>query len=773
MHRLFSVLALLALVSVASPAVGQLNLDGLQLGAAGAGAELDRPVTLTAEFVAPQINKPGVLHITASIESGWHIYSITQSKGGPLATRILLTQQADFQLAGEFAPSPKPEVHRDEKFFPGVPLEEHRGKVTWSAPIKFAAGVDPTKLSIAGKVTIQACSDIDKNCLPPTPYEFAAAYKPAVVGQYTHELSHAIIRGHVEPAVVVPGGIAKLVLSAEPAQGFHVYALADRASELGAKPTLIGLDGALALWARKPVESLKPIEKRDGKELQRYHEQTVTWTVELHIPKTALPGDVSVSGLIGYQTCKDTGCDVPRAARFETMLTVGSVTEAGHVPLVFEGAKYGEAALLAAAGPSHDAPVDYAGLAWVLGASLLGGLILNLMPCVLPVIGLKILTFVEQAGQSRAHVFALNMAYTLGLLSVFMVLATLAVTLNLGWGQQFQSTSFNIVMSAVVFVMALSFLGVWELPIPGFASSGKATDLAAQEGYWGAIAKGVLTTVLATPCSGPFLGPVFGFTLKQPPFVTYLVFAFIGLGMASPYIVIGLFPKLVKWLPKPGAWMDTFKQMMGFVLLGTIVYLFTFLNKDYVVPTFALLVGLWAGCWWIGRTPLYEETRKVVAAWGQGGAFAALIGWFAFTVLVPQISLLPWEPFTPTRLSQLTGEGRTVLVDFTADWCPTCKLNLATAVDVRDVNEYVRNHQVSTLLADWTDHSDEIKQMLETLGSKSIPVLAIFPADRPNAPIVLRDLITKGQVLDALKEAGPSKGSKAVTTGQAPGNKVS
>jgi thiol:disulfide interchange protein len=203
-----------------------------------------------------------------------------------------------------------------------------------------------------------------------------------------------------------------------------------------------------------------------------------------------------------------------------------------------------------------------------------------------------------------------------------MVLATLAAGVslglrdtNLGCGEQFSSTTFNVVMVAIVFVFALSFLGVWEIPIPGFVGSGAAAEVASHEGAVGAFVKGALTTVLATPCSGPALGPVFGYTLNQPPQVTFLIFGCIGLGMSSPYLLIGAFPNLIRFLPKPGAWMDTFKHMMGFVMLATIVFLFGIIKKDYLVPTFAMMVGLWAGCWWIGHVAVRRRARK---AWVQG-----------------------------------------------------------------------------------------------------------------------------------------------------------
>jgi thiol:disulfide interchange protein len=394
----------------------------------------------------------------------------------------------------------------------------------------------------------------------------------------------------------------------------------------------------------------------------------------------------------------------------------------------------------------------------MIGFSLLGGLILNLMPCVLPVIGLKILSFVQHGGHSRGTIFALNLWFALGLLAVFMALATAAAFANLGWGQQFTFTWFKVSMVIIVFAFALSFLGVWEVPIPGFAQSSASSKLQTQEGASGAFFKGVFTTLLATPCSGPFLGPVFAYTLSQPPFATYIIFGSVGLGMASPYLLIGAYPSLVKWLPKPGEWMETVKQLMGFVLLGTVVYLFSTLSHEYFIPTLATVVGVWLACWLIGRVPIYEDFAKQGRQWVLGVASAVAIGWLSFTFLSPQPHLYEWQPYSPAAVAKLQSEGKTVMVDFTADWCATCQFNFISAINTQRVKEVVEKNGIAAVLADWTDRSDTIKQQLEELNSKSIPLLAIYPANKPGEVIVLRDAITQGQLIAALEEAGPSAG---------------
>jgi thiol:disulfide interchange protein len=658
-------------------------------------------------------------------------------------------------------------------------MEEHFGTVTWTAPIKIESAFTPDKVHIHGAVNAQRCS---KECLAPEDFPFTADWassiepaakapidaEPPQIGEYKATGAHAVLRGWVEPAVVVPGGKAKFVVAAEPAAGWHVYALAPRDPHEVGKPTLIAFNRGAFAAAAQPVPDRAPVEDATSAAaagVLSIYDRSVRWTLTIDVPANTAPGNYPLAGLIGFQTCSRGSCDLPQAARFEGKLVVGTTAAAGETPLLFRPARYVEAAALANATAPAGATAEVApsgsaasnlSLPMVILFSLMGGAILNLMPCVLPVIGLKVLSFIEHSGHSRGRVLALNLWYSAGMMLVFMVLASLAAFAGLAWGEHFQSAAFNIVLSAVVFAMAISFLGVWEIPIPGFVGSGKAANAAAQEGAFGALAKGVLTTVLATPCSGPYLGAVFFYALKQPPPVIYLIFGSIGLGMASPYLLIGMFPRLIRFLPKPGLWMDTFKQLMGFLLLGTVVYLFTLLQADYVVPTFALLIGIWFGCWWIGRTPLTAELGRKLRAWAIGGAAAAAIGVFAFRILLPGPSLLDWQPYSQPALEKLTREGKTVMVDFTANWCPTCKWNLKFAINTPGVRKAVRSNDVVPLVADWTTYSPEIKATLKSLGSNSIPVLAIFPADRPNDPIVLRDLLSEDDVLKALERAGPS-----------------
>jgi thiol:disulfide interchange protein DsbD len=402
----------------------------------------------------------------------------------------------------------------------------------------------------------------------------------------------------------------------------------------------------------------------------------------------------------------------------------------------------------------------------------IGGLILNVMPCVLPVIGLKILSFVQQAGHNRRRAFMLNVWYSAGLLAVFFILASLAVgPQRLGWGQLFAETWFTVTLTAVVFVMALSFMGVWEVPLPTFLGRGKASTLAAQEGPVGAFFKGALTTLLATPCSAPFLAPALVWATAQPAWLTYAVFLSVGLGMASPYLLVGAFPELLRFLPKPGPWMETFKQFMGFVLIGTVVYLLTVLEPYNVVPTVGLLFGLWFTCWWIGRLGPLVDLGVKLRAWCLGAAFCCVV----WIVMFPGIGNNALGSYSFSGLSDIMrarlgmdeeeeDEGppligpKTVLVDFTADWCVTCKVNEARVMGTAPVVEAIRQSGVVTLKADWTHRarSVEVTRMLDVLGSGQVPVIAVFSADDPNNPSVFRGSYTQDDILGALEKAGPS-----------------
>lgn len=537
------------------------------------------------------------------------------------------------------------------------------------------------------------------------------------------EETASVVTVRAEFSVEPSARTGKLSITAEIQDGYHIYATSQPKPFIA---TRLHIDESDQFVLTGPFTASRTarVHRHESIDVELHElEGAVTWTVPLKLAADVDTDAMRISGYVYAQACNATGCLAPKRFPFTAQFNPTGNGETAADPVEASTLSRGDIGEVDSLGPQQASPAASTDLAQdsaggldfskleseipsTSGASLLAvlltafaaGFVLNFMPCVLPVIGLKIMSFVQQAGDRRGRIFILNVWYSAGLMSVFLVLATLAVFLGLGWGEQFSSVTFNAILASVVFVFALSFLGVWEIPIPGFVGSGKANQLSDKEGAAGAFSKGVLTTVLATPCSGPMLGPALSWAVSQPPAVAYAGFACVGLGMASPYLLIGAFPRLIGFLPKPGAWMDTFKHMMGFVLLGTVVYLLTFLSIPYVVPTVAFLMGLWATCWWIGRTPLTESLKTKLRAWVAASAFAAMIGIVSFgwlhtvmasrfqravdrelslrnvavgrsaSIVEPESNELPWQPFSKQLLEKLTAEGKTVFIDFTADW---------------------------------------------------------------------------------------------------------
>ena len=840
--HLLAVAVLVGTFGAATTSFAQIRL-GDQLGGPnksplagleGADTVFADPVTLSAQFTATTTDRPVVLMITAKIAPGWHVYSLTQPAGGPTKTKIEVADSPQYHLIGQFRSIPDPTTRVDDSAWIGLTIEEHADEVTWYAPIELAAGVDPATLTVSGKVRMLACKE---SCIPankdftarlgagvpdgpldisspsvPAAGELASASGSTIPNAtsssspstFQPEGSEVKLTGQLLPSTARPGDRATLEITLNAGPHWHLYAYADRDDHPGSKPTLIAFEQLSGLKAARPITA-SPITTDDTIPefgTMRYHKDRVTWQVPIEVPADAMLGAHTITGIIGYQACetRDDGlgsCELPKAVRFETTLTVGDAATATPATFAFSPATYKDAAAVAAswapawtgeamiasttapptapsasaAGPTYDLArihVEHpsSSIYYNILLAFVGGIILNLMPCVLPVIGLKVMSFVQQAHHSRAKALMLNVWYSAGIVSVFLLLGLLAGWIGLSWGGQFGNTAFNVTLAAIVFAMALSLLGVWEIPIPGFFGGGAAQDLAAQEGPFGAFVKGAITTVLATPCTGPFMATAIAWAVTQSPGTTLIVFGSLGLGMASPYLVVGVFPELLRFLPKPGAWMETFKQIMGFVLMATVVFILSFVEPAAVVPTLLLLVGVGVACWLVARTPLTAEFSDKLQSWALAGAMVLLatavsFGWLYPDVMQPRYagtvvaeSEGPWRPFSLAELHELTVEGgKTVLVDFSAEWCLTCKALEKAVLHTDPVERAIAESGVITMYADFTDQPPEIENTIRALKSNGVPVIAIFPGDRPYEPIVFRDGYTKSGLITALEEA--------------------
>ena len=404
--------------------------------------------------------------------------------------------------------------------------------------------------------------------------------------------------------------------------------------------------------------------------------------------------------------------------------------------------------------------VNLGGILQALGFALIGGLILNVMPCVLPVISLKIFGFVSEAGERPEKAFWLSMAFSLGIISCFAVLAAIVILLRaaggqVGWGFQFQDDRFIVLISCLVFAFALNLFGVYELSVSAQATQGLAT-LARGQGYGGAFFQGVFATILATPCTAPFLGTASAFAFAQPGWATFLVFLFIGLGMALPYLLLAVNPKWLRYLPKPGSWMLRLKQFMGFLLVGTLLWLVWILGQmrgvDAIVRLGAMLLLIAILAWIKGSfwTPVSSRRSRVLAATSMLGVLLLASGAYGF---VTRPSQLVWQPFSQAKLDDALASGRPVFIDFTADWCITCKTNERFAIDTSKVRQEFSKRNVVMFKADWTKGDPEITEILKQHGRAGVPMYLVYPGGRKEAqPVLLPELITSQTVLDALNK---------------------
>lgn len=410
-----------------------------------------------------------------------------------------------------------------------------------------------------------------------------------------------------------------------------------------------------------------------------------------------------------------------------------------------------------------------------LGMALLfafiGGLVLNVMPCVLPVISLKIFSFMRQAGDRQAIVIVHSVVFSIGVVASFLALAGLLLALRaagqaIGWGFQFQSPMFVAAMCALVFVLSLSLFGVFMI---GGSLMGAGAGLTAREGPAGSFFSGVLATTLATPCTAPFMGTALGFAIAQPAAVTLLVFAALGAGMAAPYLILAAHPALLKRLPRPGPWMEVFKQATGFLMMGTAVWLLWVFgatrSTDAVMRLVAYLLLLGFGCWVIGQFtgPAHRAAARALA-WTTG-IIIAVGGWIWLvtpTADMPGEGMpsaqktkgIVWVPYSRAALEELLLAGKPVFVDFTAEWCLTCKVNERVALAPASTVALFREHGVVAMKADWTAKDPEITRALESFGRSGVPLYVYYAAGKRDDPMVLPGILTPGIVRRAIEGAG-------------------
>ena len=470
---------------------------------------------------------------------------------------------------------------------------------------------------------------------------------------------------------------------------------------------------------------------------------TITLYKEIFIDKRAVQGEREIELYVMYQLCLEDGtCFIPEEEMFILNLFVvqGENTSSG----IF----------------------DFSGGAgnvfnFILLA-FLGGLILNVMPCVLPILSIRAFNLINQSENSHKNIFTNSVLYVLGILASFIILAGVVTAIKLsgeavGWGFQFQNPGFVVFLLGLMFVFSLSLFDIFTISIPGMNIATKASS---KSGYWGSFLMGIFCVLLATPCTAPFLGPALGFAFTQPPVLIFTIFLFVGLGLGFPFLVIGIFPKAVKILPKPGNWMNIFKEVLGFLLLGFAIFsligtLYSLMGGAYLIRVMYLLLILGFAAWLYGKwvTPLYSKLTQWIVT-----ILAILIIIFGakFTV-AGQTASDPtslkadsfWGVFDEEIVFSAVAEGRPVFIDFTAAYCTVCKQNEMVVLNAPDIREAFIERNVLMLKADFTRGDPIIREWLFRYDRAGVPLYLLFVPGETE-PIQLPEILTKTSVFNAL-----------------------
>ncbi|MEO6983595.1 MAG: thioredoxin family protein [Edaphobacter sp.] len=394
-----------------------------------------------------------------------------------------------------------------------------------------------------------------------------------------------------------------------------------------------------------------------------------------------------------------------------------------------------------------------------IGLAFLGGIILNLMPCVFPVLFLKGLALVQASGEERSRLRSHGLVYALGILVSFWTIVAILLALRAsggqaGWGFQLQSPTFVALLAAGLFFFSLSLAGQFDL---GLSLTSVGGGLAKRQGYTGSFFTGVLATIVATPCTAPLMGAAIGFALAQPAGITFAVFTALALGLATPYLVLSFQPAWTRILPRPGAWMEILKHLTAVPLFGTAIWLAWVYGSLYAAGTTAGTQGvdhiahlLWC---FLGLAIAGYVLGKWPARWTSSIA-AVLIAALALAIPLyqPKDTNLVWQPYSQQALDQARAAGHPVFIDFTAAWCLSCQVNERLVLKSTEVQHEFRRNKVTLLKADWTKYDPEITRQLASLGRSGGPTYVIYPASANASADVLPELLTKEIVLTALKK---------------------
>jgi thiol:disulfide interchange protein len=790
------------------------------------------PVVLTLQPAPPNPPKIGLqlqaahtsvppggqteLAIVVDVEKGWHAYyPLMVDAGAP--TTVQFTVPAGVE-PGELR-FPVPELGE----VAGIEYLGLAGRFVVLTTLKVDAGVAPGPLPIAIEFHALVCKEL---CVPVTLtarlelkvsadapvatntelFKAARAALPPLLGKAPYLEGSTVAISKEKLAV---NEAAEVTVTVRVKKAHHIFDRVAGSEDMIASRLFVeqvdGMKVGEQLWPEPKVREIEGL----GKLREQHGEVRIRVPVQIIDEKFAA-GPVYLRVLFLYQCCTDAGtCFPPEMAegvvRFVadtpnppaqggaqgTWLPLIARTADRPAPAVGSGAEGGHASPPVTPPPADGAgattPLVVRQLLFYLVLGFVGGMILNITPCVFPVIALKVLGFVRQAGEDRRRVLRLGLAFCAGIMVWFWLFGLLT-----SLGQvPIQHPPVAIGLAAVLFVLALSLFGVYEIVLPG-AASGKLGEASGREGYGGAFLNGFLATLLGTTCTAPLFAGAAAYAATQPRGVGLLVFTAAGLGMSLPYVLLAAFPAWLKRLPKPGPWMVTFKQVMGFALLATVVWLLGVIGKQRDVSgltwTLAFFCFLGFAAWLIGRIQWNWDSGRRLRYWTGAVAVAALGLWFcllymhdlrkppvaavtaageglgraaeraiARTAAAEWNDTIPWQPYQAGLAEELAARGYTVFVDYTADWCINCKANETTAVNIPSTRALMKKLGVIPVLADFTKPSAEIRADLLKFRHNSVPMNLVYPAGRPSGVMSLPVLLTPGIVQEALDKAGPSR----------------
>jgi len=696
------------------------SLDGLDAS----------PHTQVKLLLAAGLAKPGdtiLAGVDMKMEAGWHTYWKNPGDAGT-ATKIEWTLPSGVSAGGIQWPLPQKLPPAD------VTTYGYEDEVLLLVPLTLATNLAPGALNLSAKVSWLECKD---SCIPA---DAVVRAKLEIGGDTKPSAEAALIQSWCQKTPRADRPFAFQVWWERPAAGDT------RQLIIAGSPTAAEV---------LPIENADFFpDANDQFEVQSATERIPASTgfwLRKTVKKFSGDWPQSISGLVIIEGNRQRN-------GFELQTPISEQAPAGRPFAATSNA------------PSLPTP----SLARMLLFAFLGGLILNLMPCVLPVIALKILGFVSEAHSEPRWVRKLGMVYALGVLVSFLALAGLVLGVNAaghraGWGMQFSSPVFVVCLTTLVLLVALNLFGVFEVALGGRALD-TASGLASKSGATGAFFNGVLATTLATPCTAPFLAPALGFAFAQSASIIVLVFLTVGLGLSAPYLVLSWQPAWLGLLPKPGAWMQRFKVAMGFPMLATVVWLFSVASGNYgsnVVWLGVFLVLVAFAAWIFGEFVQRGRLHRTAAA---VLTLLLLVGGYVFVLekeldwrvpvetngagaLQESAKGIVWHPWSPEAVATARAAGKPVLVDFTADWCLTCQVNKKTSIEIPSVREKLKALNAVAFLGDYTHFPEAITTELGRFDRAGVPLVLVYPKNPESQPIVLPALLTPSSVLSALERA--------------------